>query len=154
MNAKKYSHDNPKVSTKMTSSIYTWMMSNSFHSDFKKRGFDNLTSFEANVEEEFGQPISLLENQLSYFVSFKLSLISFFILTFRIHIISLNYIIFVQHCLEDRVPLHVHNLLHLPWDCLIHEEDVQQAHYLDHLSNFEAALPSQSFLSFATSQFF
>ena len=71
----------------------------------KRRIFDIFTSLEYIVEEQLGQPISLLGNRLSKFASFKLSLISFFILTFKSHIISLNCIIFVQHCREDQVPL-------------------------------------------------
>ena len=115
--------------------------------NWKRKVFDNFTSLEAIVEEQLGQPISLLGNRLSEFASFKLSLISFFILTFKIHIISLNCIIFVQHCLEDQVSHQVHHLRHLLWDCWIHEDVLQQTHYLNHLSYSEATLLSQKLLS-------
>ena len=125
------------------------MISSSLHIEFKEKSFDNFTSLEDIVEEKLGQPISLLGNRLSEFASFKLSLISFFILTFKIHIISLNCIIFVQNCLEDQVLHQVHHLHHLLWDCWIHEEDVlQQAPYLNHLSDSEATLLSQKLFSF------
>ena len=114
----------------------------------KRRVFDIFTSLEYIVEEQLGQPISFLGNWLSEFASFKLSLIRFFILTFKIHIVNLKNIIFVQHCLEDQVPHHVPHMHHLLWDCWIHEEDVlQQAHYLNHLSDSEATLLSQKHLS-------
>ena len=86
-------------------------------------------------------------NRQSEFASFKLSLISFFILPFKIHIISLNCIIFVQHYLEDQVPHQVNHLHHLLWDCWIHEDVLQQTHYLNHLSDCEATLLSQKLLS-------
>ena len=87
----------------------------------KRRVFDNFTSLEDIVDEQLGQPISLLGNRLSEFSTFKLSLIRFFILTFESHIISLNCIIFVQHYLEDQVSHQVHHLHDLIWDCWIHE---------------------------------
>ena len=77
----------------------------------KRRVFDIFTSLEYIVEEQLGQPISLLGNRLSEFASFKLSLISFFILTFESHIISLNCIIFLHRYLEVWVP---HQVRH-PW---------------------------------------
>ena len=113
----------------------------------KRRFFDIFTSLEYIVEEQLGQPISLLGNRLSEFASFKLSLISFFILPFKIHIISLNCIIFVQHYLENQVPHQVYHLHHLLWDCWIHEDVFQQTHYLNHLSDSEATLLSQKLLS-------
>ena len=132
----------------MTSSICTWMISSSLHIEFKERVFfDNFTSLEAIVEEQLGQLIILLGNRLSKFASFKLSLISFFILPFKIHIISLNCIIFVQHYLENQVPHQVNHLHHLLWDCWIHEDVIQQTHYLNHLSDSEATLLSQKLLS-------
>ena len=125
-------------------SICTWIISSSSKFNSKRRVFENFSSLEAIVEEKLGELIILLGNRLSEFASFKLSLIRFFILTFKIHIVNLKNIIFVQHCLEDQVPHHVPHMHHLLWDCWIHEEDVlQQAHYLNHLSDSKATLLSQ-----------